>query len=289
MSPQISSIFEFADFRKFLEDYQMRRQAADKSFTRSRFCKELGLPNTRSFFNDIVKGIRPLSKTYVERFVLALSMNEEEAQYFRILVDFNQSELPRERELLFDQLVSLNRTPSRFVSSDEYEFYRHWHHSTVFSLLDVLDFTDDYAGLAKRIFPPITVAQARESVALLQKLGLVHLTGAGLWKPTAKTLDSGSYVQSELIRQYQLQCLELSKRAMLLDHREARNFSTITLSISKEGCELIEKKLQKFKSEARSIAHREAAPADRVYQLNIQYFPQALPVNAAVATGEAGK
>jgi len=281
MSPQITSVFDFADFRKFLEEYQGRRQALDKSFTRSRFCRELGLPNTRSFFNDIIKGTRPLSKTYVERFILALRMSEHEAQYFRVLVDFNQSEHPAERELLFDQLVSLNSTPARFVSQDQYEFYRHWHHTTIFSLLDVIDFTDDYAGLAKRVFPAITAADARESVALLKKLGLIHRTAAGLWKPTAKTLDSGSYVKSELVRQYQLQCLELSKRAMLLEHRAPRNFSTVTLSVSRSGCEMIEKKLQKFKSEVRSIAHREAAPADRVYQLNIQYFPQSLPEVAA--------
>jgi uncharacterized protein (TIGR02147 family) len=277
MAPQLLSLFDFSDFRKFLVDYQAKRQAQDRTFTRSRFCRELGLPNTRSFFNDIIKGTRPLSRNYVERFVLALNMNEEEARYFRTLVDFNQSDRPGERELLFDQLVSLNRTPARFVSPDEYEFYRHWHHSTVFSLLDVLDFKDDYAALAKRIFPPISVAQARESIALLKKLGMIHKTGTGLWKPTAKTLDSGSYVKGELVKQYQLQCLELSKRAMLLDHKAPRNFSTITLSVSKAGCELIEKKLQKFKSEARSIAHRESEPADRVYQLNIQLFPQSLP------------
>lgn len=277
MAPQLLSLFDFSDFRKFLVDYQAMRQAQDRTFTRSRFCRELGLPNTRSFFNDIIKGTRSLSRNYVERFVLALDMNEEEARYFRTLVDFNQSDRPGERELLFDQLVSLNRTPARFVSPDEYEFYRHWHHSTVFSLLDVIEFKDDYAGLAKRIFPSITVAQARESIALLKKLGLIRKSTEGIWKPTAKTLDSGKYVKSELVKQYQLQCLELSKRAMLMDHKAARNFSTITLSVSKAGCELIEKKLQKFKSEARSIAHREAAPADRVYQLNIQLFPQSLP------------
>lgn len=277
MSPPVLSIFDFADFRKFLEEYQTRRQTMDKSFTRSRFCRDLGLPNTRSFFNDIIKGTRPLSKTYVERFVRALNMSENEAQYFRVLVDFNQSEIPRERELLFDQLVSLNSTPTRLISPEEYEFYRHWHHTTIFSLLDVLEFTDDYAGLARRIFPAISAAEARESIALLKKLGLIRKTAEGVWKPTSKTLDTGSYVKSELVRQYQLQCLELSKRAMLLETRAPRNFSTVTLSISKAASELIEKKLQKFKSEARSIAHRESAPADRVYQLNIQYFPQALP------------
>jgi uncharacterized protein (TIGR02147 family) len=280
MAPQITSVFDFADFRKFLDDYQTRRQAQDKSFTRSKFCRDLGLPNTRSFFNDIVKGTRSLSKTYIERFVMALNMNDNEAQYFRVLVDFNQSSIPRERELLFDQLVSLNSTPARLVTPDEYEFYRHWHHTTIFSLLDILDFTDDYMALAKRIFPAITAAEAKESIALLRKLGLIHKTADGFWKPTTKTLDTGSYVKGELVRQYQLQCLDLSKRAMLLEHRAPRNFSTVTLSVSKAGCELIEKKLQKFKSEARSIAHREAAPADRVYQLNIQFFPQSLPETA---------
>jgi len=281
MSPKYSSVFDYADFRKYLREYQARRQAEDKSFTRSRFCWDLGLPNTRSFFNDIIKGARPLTKTYVERFILTIGMGENEAQYFRVLVDFNQSDIPRERELLFDQLVSLNSTPTRFVSQDEYEFYRHWHHTTIFSLLDVIDFADDYAGLAKRIFPPVTAAEARESVALLRKLGLVSLTPDGFWKPTAKTLDTGSYVKSELVQQYQLQCMEISKRAMLMDHRVPRNFSTVTLGISKAGSALIEKKLQKFKSEVRSIAHREAASPDRVYQLNIQFFPQSLPESAS--------
>lgn len=277
MEPRVSNLYEFADFRKFLEDYQVRRQAEDKTFTRSKLCRELGLPNTRSYFNDIVKGAKPLSKNAVERFVRALRMDEEEARYFRVLVDFNQSVHSLERELLFDQLVALNRTPARFVSPEEYEFYRYWHNTTIYSLLDVIDFKDDYTGLAKKIFPPITPGQARESVSLLKKLGLVRKNKAGFWKPAAKTLDSGGYAQNELIKQYQLQCLELAKKAMLMDRKAARNFSTITLSVSTKGYELIEKKLQQFKAEVRSIAHREEEPADRVYQLNVQYFPQSRP------------
>jgi uncharacterized protein (TIGR02147 family) len=277
MSKGLSNVFEFADFRRFLEDYHAKRQAVDKTFTRARFCKDLGLPNTRSFFNDVVKGMRPLSKNYAERFARALELDDDEAVYFRVLVDFNQSENPRDREILFDRLVSLNRTPSRFISPDEYEFYRRWHHTTIFSLLDVIDFTGDYAALAKRVLPRISAAQARDSIALLKKLGLVHKREDGAWKPVAKTIDTGGYARNALVQQYQLQCLDLSKRAMLMEGPAARNFSTVTFSVSKRGLEMIEEKLQRFKSEARSIAHREAEPADRVYQLNVQFFPQALP------------
>ena len=277
MIQQFASVFDYADFRKFLEDYQARRQAHDDTFTRSQFCKELGLPNTRSFFNDVVKGVRPLSKTNVERFTRTLGMSEAEAQFFHVLVEFNQAIIPSDRELLFEQLVSLNHAPSRQIIREEFEFYRHWHHTTIFSLLDIIDVTDDYTGLGRRIFPPITTSQARDSVTLLEKLGLIQRSEAGFWKPTAKTLDTGSYAKDELVRQYQLQCLELSKRAMLLEHQEPRSFSTMTLSVSKTGCALIEKKLKKFRSEVRSIAHREESPADRVYQVNIQFFPQVTP------------
>jgi uncharacterized protein (TIGR02147 family) len=281
MPEQVCNVFEYADFRKFLEDYQAGRQAADKTFTRARFCKELGLPNTRSFFNDIVKGARSVSRNYVERFTRALGLGEQEAEYFRVLVEFNQSEDPRDREMLFDRLVSLNRTPARFIRPEEYEFYRRWHHTTIFSLLDVIDFRGDergdYAALAKRVLPRVTAAEARESVALLKKLGLIRREPDGAWKPVSKTLDAGSYVRNALIQQYQMQCLDLSKRAMLMEAPAPRNFSTVTLSVSERGLGLIERKLQRFKSEARSIAHREAEPADRVYQLNIQFFPQALP------------
>jgi uncharacterized protein (TIGR02147 family) len=275
MNPQFSNLFDFADFRKFLEDYQARRQAVEPDFTRSRFCRELGMPRTRSYVNDIIKGSKPLTRTYVDRFVRVLRMDSDEARYFRVLVDFNQSLQEGERELLFDQLVALNRTPRRLVDPSQYEFYRRWYHSTVLALMDVHDFRGDHADLARRVYPHITPGQARDSVALLKRLKLIRRNGRGAWEPADKTLDTGR-VRNELVKQYQLQCLELAKKIMLLenDPPRVRSFSTATLRVSESGSRLIEKKLQKFRAEIRAIAHRETAAADRVYQLNVQYFPQ---------------
>lgn len=277
MSPLYVNVYEFSDFRLFLAEYQAARQTKDKTFTRSRFCREIGLPNSRSFFNDIVKGSKPLSKVFLERFVKAMGLDPQESQYFRTLAQFNQSTQSQEREALFDQLVTLNQTPKRFVTPEQYEFYRHWQHTALFALLDVVDFKDDFALLAKRVLPRIPVPQARASIALMKNLGLIRKNDRGCWKPVAKTLDAGGYVQNELIKQYQLQCLELSKEAMLLDTELPRNFSTVTLSVSRAGQEQIERKLQKFKAEVRAIAHRESEPADRVLQLNVQLFPQSVP------------
>lgn len=276
MIPPVVNLFEYADFRRFLSDYQAKRQEEDATYTRARLCKNLGLPNTRSYFNDIVKGSKPLTKNYVERFVRSFRMDEDEKRYFRILVDFGQTEDAVDRDLLFDQLIALNRTPRKFVDPEQYEYYRHWHHTAVFSVLDVHDFRGDFQDLAKRVYPAITPGQARESIGLLERLGLIQRREDGAWKATDRTLDAGPYVKDALVKQYQLQCLDLAKRTMLLANgpKGTNNFSTVTLSVSADGFLKIEKELQKFKSRVRAIAHKELVPADRVYQLNIQYFPQ---------------
>jgi uncharacterized protein (TIGR02147 family) len=276
MKPQVNNLFEFSDFKKFLADYQSKRQETDASFTKSRLCKDLGLPKTRSFFNDIVKGTRPLSKANIERFVDMFRMDEDEAQYFRILVDFGQADRDKERELLFDQLIALNRTPKKLVDPDKYQFYRHWYHTAIFSALDVLEFSGDYKKLANWLTPAITIDKAKESIRLLKRLGLIQKNSKGVWKATDRTLDTGPMIRHELVKGYQLQSLEIAKHQLLHEHEPdgSISYSTVTVSISQPAHEQIMKRLQKFKSEVRAIAHKDSLSADRIYQLNIQYYPQ---------------
>lgn len=278
MVAQYLNIFEYADYRLFLADYQKKRAETEKSFTKAEICRRLGLPNTRSFFHDVLTR-RDLSKTNVERFVAALEMEEDEAQFFRVLVQFNQALMEKEREMYFDQLISLNRTPQKFVDPSAYAYYSRWYHSVLYALLDVEDFDGNYARLAKSLFPPITAGEAKRSLSLLKKLGLIKKDARGFWKPTAQTLSVGPYVKSELVKQYQLQCLDIAKKAVLVKADLPKNISTMTFSINEDLYKKIEKKLQKFKSEVRSMVHKDRAPTDRVYALNIQCLPQTAKVN----------
>jgi uncharacterized protein (TIGR02147 family) len=273
MKNNFANIFNYADFRKFIIDYQKNRHAEDKSFTKSRFCKLLGMERTRGFINDVING-KHVTKAVAERFIQVLEFDDDEAQYFRALVSFNQSTMERERELLFDQLISLNRTPRMFVDKKAYAYYSKWYHSAIFTVLDLFDFKDNYKQLAERIYPPITPKQARESVALLKKLGLIEKDEKGCWRGTDKAITAGEYVQDELVKQYQLQCLELAKSVLLMNINRSHNISTMTVSTSKTIHDKIEKKIQKFKAEVRSMVHKDTEPPDRVYQLNLQFFPQ---------------
>ena len=88
-----------------------------------------------------------------ESLIKVFSLGSVEAKFFRALVNYNQASCTDEKEYYFDQIVQLNRTPYTLVNRDEYEYYKKWYHSTIRSLLAIIDFKDDCKSLAARLSP----------------------------------------------------------------------------------------------------------------------------------------
>ena len=274
MNSSLPNIYGYNDFRKFLADYQKAREESDAGFTKSAICKELGIPNTRSYFNDVVNG-RKVTTYYAEQFIRVFQLNKEESQFFRVLVKFNQAENNDEKELYLEQLITLNKTPKKILDKKAFAFFREWHHSVIRAILDTIDFKDDYKALANTLFPSIPPKKAKESILLLKNLGLIVKDEKGFWRPSDKSIASSDYLKDELIFNYQMQCLDLAKQALMKRHGEQQNISTNILSISKENYFRIKNKIEKFRDEIRSLVHKDEKPSDYVYQMNIQLFPSA--------------
>ncbi len=266
------NIFNYNNFRLYLSAYYDYRHSNEKEFTKSFICKELGLPNTRSYFGDIING-KYLSAVKVPLIIKLLKLDRSEAQFFRTLVNFNQAVDPEERELFFDQLISLNRTPKSIVSAKIYRYYREWYNPVIRTLLHIVDFKNEYTQLAKKVYPPISVKQTRQSVALLLSLGLICRNADGFLKPTDAVISTEPFARDELVTQYQLECLNQARRVIVLKSRQPRRIITKMMGISKQAYIKIEKKLEKFNSEITSLVHKDENPADRVYQLIMQLIP----------------
>ncbi len=279
MEKNFANIYAYADYRKFLDDYQQSRKRVDKRFNRSKICHRLGLPNSRSFFNDVVKGRKNISSSFVERFVDVFELDVDEAQYFRTLVSFNQSGFDKEREILFEQLIALNKTPKKFMNPNEYAFYSSWHHSAVRAMLDILNIKNDYDKLGKSLFTSISAKNAEKSINLLKKLKLIRRNRHGYWKPSDKALTTGPYAQDELIKQYQLISLEKGKKTLLSVKHQPNSMSTMTISVSDYIRKKIETRIQNLKKEIISMVHKDSRPAEHVYQLNMHYFPHSRQIN----------
>jgi uncharacterized protein (TIGR02147 family) len=267
------NIFGYNDFRKFLSDYYAFRHAGDPTFSKAYICRELGLPNSRSYFQDVLNG-KSVSELKVPLFIKLANLDNDEARYFRVLVRFNQCNDPEEKELLLDQLVTLNRTPQRLLSNEGFSYYKEWYHSVVKAILEVVDFKDDYTDLAKRLLPPITTREARASVKLLIDLGLVAKNDRGFYKPTDKVISTGPFAKEDIIRRFQAKCFDAARFAIVGSDKQPKRILTKTISISEAGYKRLEKRLEKFSAEIRTIVHKDESPADKVYQLAVALFPQ---------------
>jgi uncharacterized protein (TIGR02147 family) len=277
MKNVLPNIFEYIDFRQYLADLYKAKRSIDPGFTHAYICHQLGQPNSRSFFNNVIKGRKNLTSVFIELFIKIFGFGNDESKFFRALVNYNQAAGTDEKEFYFDQIVQLNRTPYSLIHKDAYDYYKNWYHSTIRSLLAIIDFKDDYKTLGNALCPAITLKQARESVELLKRLGMVKEDANGFVKPVEKVLSTGQSVQNDILQQYQVECFELGKQAIINKQNKPCTTITYTVHVSEIGYKRILSRIEQCKSEIQSIIHKDEAPPERVYQVNLQLFPKSKP------------
>lgn len=264
-------IYQFTHFRKYLEEYQAARVQREPSFTRTEICNLLGLEKTRSYFADVLRG-KKVSPRMVAKFIEILGLDKKAAKYFETMVQVDQAKNDTIRKAAMEELLRQHPNPQHIINTDAYEYYNHWYHSALFAILDAMDVGDDMSPVQKRIFPKVPLGKLSDSLELLQRLGLARKNEDGFWKPTRESISSGPYNNADLIKQYQLQCFELSKQALITPPKEPSVMSTMTFSISSEAYKELEAAVQEFKAKARRIIGEDKAKADSVYQLNLHLF-----------------
>ena len=268
---KIIDIFQFTHFRKYLDEYQAARVVSDPEFTRAGACVLLGLPKTRSYYNDIIKG-KKLSSRMIPKFVEVLGLNKKEAKYFETMVNLDQAKSTAERDALFEELLRQHPDPHHILDADAYEYYNHWYNSVLFTALEVVDVSDDLEPIQKRIFPKVSVGTLKRSLELLERLGFVRKNEDGFWKSCRDSVSSGANNNSDLVRQYQLQCFELSKQALLANDENPSDMGTFTFSVSDEAFKAIAREIWALKARVRKIITQDKKKATGVHQLNIHLF-----------------
>lgn len=268
-------VYEFHDFRAWLAAwYAWQSTEVEPDLSKSEVSRRLGLPKTRSYFTDILRG-KAISPVFIERLVDLTELNRTEAKYFRALVRFAQASDPREREEAFDDVVVLNRVPWAKAAGDSWEYYKDWRNQLVRSLLHVVPCNGDWEAIAKKSLLPLSVTEVRKTMAVLDRLGMVAKGDDGIWRPTNPTISTGSGLSEKILRQAQMVQLEHIRDDLLHDPegRPPRKVTTSLVSISGPGLDRILVRMDRLRSEIRALAHRDPNPADRVYLVALAAVP----------------
>lgn len=270
----MNSIFDFFDYQAFLKNYIDERKKEHSWFSYRYFALKVDMDHSNLI--KVLLGKRHISKENVISITNFLKFNAKEKDYFATLVDFNKSKNDTRSKTLLEKLLSIKDVQPKKLQPDQYDYYREWYHTAIYSLLDYYDFRGNFKALAAELNPPISVKEAKESIALLEKLKLIEQNSDGRYVQTHKLITSGENWHSLAIQKFQEETIKLSLRSLTHDNRDVRDISTLTMTLSRPDMEAIRNITEQYRKSVIKVIN-ESGPGDMVYQLNIQFFPLTQP------------
>lgn len=269
-SPNIS---DYTDFRKYLRDYYTYMKGTTSFFSHRYFMNkaEIRSPN---FLKNIMEGKKNLTKESVLKFASALGLTKKEAEYFENMVFFDQSKTSNKKQYFYERMKLFSGDVVRATIEDgQIAYFLKWYHCLVRELVVIRNYRDDWAMLANDVRPRITLAQARKSVKLLLKLGLIKKNDNGTYSQTSRNVTAGRHpVDVMVIRQYHKQALDNAKKAIDSFPVTERTLTSLIMSLSEGTYKEIEEEIREFRNRITLIANK-SSDSDRVYQITIQLFP----------------
>jgi uncharacterized protein (TIGR02147 family) len=266
----MKSVIEYLEYRDFLKDFYEEKKTEHSFFSYRLFGAKVGID--ASYLAKVLIKHRHLSNSSIEKITAFCGLNEREAEYFETLVHFVKAKSHRESKLLFEKLLSLKNVSAATLLENQYAFYQKWYHSAIRSLLEFYDFRGDFRALAEQLSPAISAKEARGSIRLLEKLGLIKKDLTGRYRMTDSAITTGPQWHSLAIQAFQEETIRISAGSLARHPKKHRDISTVTMNVSGPNFEEIRERINEFRNTIIKYVNEQSSP-DRVVQLNIQLFP----------------
>lgn len=266
------NIYDYLDYRKFLNDALCERKAQNRHFTFRFIAQHLNL-SSPGFFNWVISGKRKLPETLIPKIAILFKFDDKECAFFHLLVKYNHSTELSEREELFEKLSCIIKKQNKHqLRPEQYQLFSKWYYLAIRELLSIIPFKDDFQLLANSLCPKIKTREAREGIVVLEKIGLITRDEQGFYRPVETLLTTGEQWESELITNLQIQMIDLGKKSLITVPKKERDISNITVKLSEKNLKLISTEIAALRQKILNLSENDST-ADRVYQCNTQLFP----------------
>lgn len=270
--PALPSVFDYLDYRRYLADCLTARRLADPGFSLRAFALKAGLPlSNSSFFSKVITGKRNLTLDLQFRIGKALKLGASEIKYFGILVQFNQSKDSEGKQHLYSELARYAKSKARIIGMEGYEYYSHWQNSTVRAFFGIDQKENNPAAIGRKVFPQVPTREVEDAIELLLRLGMISRTANGfaLRDPNiAVERENKDFVGKLRIQEM----LKLSQDVFNHVPPGDREYSAMTVYISKQGYQALKEKIRAFREEVKALVGADTGE-DRIYTLGMQFFP----------------
>ena len=262
-------IVEYSDFRQDMLDYYEERKRRSV-FSWREFSKIAGFTSS-SYMKVVCDGKSKLSRIGVERTGAAMGLVGFEMEYFRAMVEFGQAATEEKKKAAYENMLAIAKVHKvRVLEGDLFEFYDSWQNPVVRELAPLMPGATP-GEIAKKCYPEISAAEVQQSLNFLTKAGLLKKAGDSAFVQAETSITGTPDATRLALRGMHRQMSKLATPALDLPV-EQRNFSGVTMGVSRESYERIVKVLDECRRQIIAIA-ADDKDIDQVYRLNLQLFP----------------
>lgn len=265
--------FSYDNFHEFMKDRVNELKSIRKGFTMRALAERVGF-GSPSFLKMVMDGERTLTENKIEAFCDILELEDKEKDYFVHLVLFNQSHNPDTKNEHRKELEKLRpRVTFSKLEQNQQKYLSHDYYACIREMVLLKNFKEDAKWIAKNCLPKIKPAEARDALETLLELGLLKRNEKGLLEQADPIVDTGSQANSLESFAFHEAVLNKARRYLTLLEQNKRSFAALTIPIPERLEKDIMKRMEDFQNDILNLINQEGLDYDRVYQLNLQFFP----------------
>jgi uncharacterized protein (TIGR02147 family) len=263
------SVFEYDNYRQFLNDYYSARKKLDSSYSYARFAKDAGIASP-NYLKLVMDGERSLSTDQIHRFARAISLYGLELDFFETLVHLNQSDSPESQYYYSKRLQDFRTQISKSaVRLNANQIGVEWYFPALALYLDQRPVEKtEFSKIAPKLGVTEFQLNAMTSQLLQRdflsiKENTYHMNfSSGVFVDK----NSNSFAQ----KNFQQSQLEQSLRVFKESYGRHTKFISHTFTISSDSFDAWTAKVYAFLQTLARASEEESA--DQVLQLNVQMF-----------------
>lgn len=236
---------------EFLVQELSRRSKINPAYSLRSFARSMGMNS--GALSAIINKKRPLTVPTARKIIDALELDSKTRSRFL-------------QSLISDGLMADGETYYS-LSENIFRAVQNWEYFAVLSALEVKNVDSSIKGIANRL--KISQANVMDILETLKRLDLIKVE-AGILKPTHKNLSTTHDIPSTALKHAHRQHLQKAIDALDAQKVDERDFTGITMAISRKKLPLAKKMISQFRRDL--CAMLEHGGQDEVYRLNVQLF-----------------
>lgn len=172
---------------------------------------------------------RKRTKTWTNSFewARALKLSREDEEYLVHLVQFNQADSLEVKNHHYARMLAKSRVPIATLSPDKYAYFSKWYHAALRELIYFQPFSGDYKNWGRKLNPSISANQVKQSIQLLQRLGLIQKGADGCYRQASAMLTADSLGGEMHVENFQSETMRLALESLNRHSAEARDNAAI--------------------------------------------------------------